>query len=157
MQEYNPFEPPKSDDSADQPDSLDQPGSLVDASKGRRFGTLVIDYIGLATFGGIIGIAIFVGLGEEVSKSLEGLPDLILGIPIALGYYVFFEGLFARTPGKWIFGTKVVSESGSLPTITQVVIRTLCRMIPFEAFSFFGDKGGWHDTIPKTRVVRVRG
>jgi uncharacterized RDD family membrane protein YckC len=55
--------------------------------------------------------------------------------------------------GKLLFGTFVVSASGAKPAFGQIVKRTLCRYIPFEPFSFFGETG-WHDSISKTRVVR---
>jgi uncharacterized RDD family membrane protein YckC len=57
--------------------------------------------------------------------------------------------------GKLLSGTVVVNEAGGKPTIGQVFARTLCRFIPFEAFSFLG-KRGWHDSIPKTHVVLAR-
>jgi hypothetical protein len=50
----------------------------------------------------------------------------------------------------------VVGELDERPAFSQVVGRTLCRFIPFEVFSFFGE-AGWHDSIPKTQVVAVRG
>ena len=46
-------------------------------------------------------------------------------------------------------------ENGTKPRFGQVIGRTLCRFVPFEAFSFFGERG-WHDKIPKTRVVMAR-
>ena len=52
-----------------------------------------------------------------------------------------------RTLGKFITGTKVVSADGETPTASQIVGRTFCRMIPFEAFSFARETCpvGWHD------------
>lgn len=50
----------------------------------------------------------------------------------------------------------VVREDGGKPSLGQVLGRTACRLIPFEAFSFLGSSGvGMHDSIPDTRVVRV--
>lgn len=70
-------------------------------------------------------------------------------------YYIFFEGLWTRTPGKFVFGTIVVNEQGGRPSIGQIVGRTFSRFIPFEAFSCLGERG-WHDSIPKTLVVMTR-
>lgn len=124
------------------------------ASKGIRFGTLLIDYFGylmLAFVGGVI--AAFIG------------PSAIAGIQVADGYlyswvlymayYVFFEGIWGRTPGKFILGTIVVTDEGKKPSLMTIVKRSLCRFIPFEAFSFFGERG-WHDSITDTMVVRTR-
>ena len=69
-----------------------------------------------------------------------------------LGYYVCFEGIWARTPGKFLFGTVVVNEDGGRPSIGQVFGRSLCRLIPFEPSLLLGDHG-WHDSIPETYVV----
>ena len=50
----------------------------------------------------------------------------------------------------------VVLEDGTKPTTSDIVIRSLCRFIPFEAFSFLGDEGrGWHDSLSDTYVVDV--
>ena len=72
-----------------------------------------------------------------------------------MGYYCFFEGIWGRTPGKFLIGTKVVDEEGDPPSFGQIVGRSACRLIPFEPFSFFGARG-WHDSISHTYVVRTR-
>jgi uncharacterized RDD family membrane protein YckC len=67
-----------------------------------------------------------------------------------------FEGTMARTPGKWIIGTRVVNVDGRAPTFQQIVVRSFSRVVPLEAFSFLGGGRGWHDSWSKTRVVRTR-
>ena len=42
-------------------------------------------------------------------------------------------------------------------SLKQVFLRTLIRLIPFEAFSFLGGSKGWHDEWSGTKVIRVRG
>ena len=75
-------------------------------------------------------------------------------------YYVPMEGLFGFTVGKLVTGTRVVNAQGGRPTWGQAFGRTLCRLIPFEPFSLFfskdGEVRGWHDSVPKTWVVRRR-
>jgi len=69
-------------------------------------------------------------------------------------YYVFFEWLFGRTPGKFITRTKVITKYGTKPNFAQIIGRTLTRLIPFEALSFLGAYySGWHDTWSNTLVV----
>ncbi|QDS95071.1 hypothetical protein FF011L_38550 [Roseimaritima multifibrata] len=52
---------------------------------------------------------------------------------------------------------KPVNEEGGKASFGQVAGRTICRLIPFEIFSFFGTPcRGWHDKIPKTFVVKAR-
>lgn len=69
-------------------------------------------------------------------------------------YYIFFEGLLSRTPGKFITRTKVIMKDGSKPDLGQIILRTLIRLIPFEIFSFIGKNPlGWHDKWSNTMVV----
>lgn len=70
-------------------------------------------------------------------------------------YYIIFEGIWGRTIGKWITKTKVVSLTGRKPKFKQIVIRSLSRLIPFEAFSFLIHTHpiGLHDSLSKTIVV----
>ncbi|MFL9844612.1 RDD family protein [Flavobacterium rhizosphaerae] len=69
-------------------------------------------------------------------------------------YYTIFEATTQRTVGKFITGTKVVMEDGSKPGWRVIIIRSLCRMIPFDAFSFLGSNArGWHDSLSSTYVV----
>lgn len=125
------------------------------AEKWRRFGTLVVDYVGFLLLSMLVGVVLAIAFGEAGVATLERLPDIVLGLILMTSYYVFFEGIWARTPGKLIFGTFVVNASGGRPLFGQIVKRTLCRFIPFEPFSFFGETG-WHDSISQTRVVRRR-
>lgn len=79
-----------------------------------------------------------------------------LGSSILLGwffcYYFFSELLFGKTLGKLITKSTVVSETGEKPTMNQIVIRSLCRLIPFDNFSFLLGERGWHDKFSKTEV-----
>jgi uncharacterized RDD family membrane protein YckC len=51
----------------------------------------------------------------------------------------------------------VVKKDGSKPDIKTLVIRTLCRFIPFEPFSFLGaTPRGWHDTYSDTYVIKKK-
>ncbi|WP_333599534.1 RDD family protein [Flavobacterium sp.] len=76
---------------------------------------------------------------------------------IALLYYNIFEVLLARTPGKFITQTLVVDINGDLPNHQMILVRTLCRLIPFNGLSFLGFPArGWHDSISKTYVVNKK-
>ena len=73
---------------------------------------------------------------------------------ISLLYYNFFEILFARTVGKFITQTIVVDINGYKPHHETILIRSLCRLIPFEMLSFITMPArGWHDSLSKTYVV----
>jgi uncharacterized RDD family membrane protein YckC len=78
-------------------------------------------------------------------------------IAIALFYYNVFEIVVARTIGKYVTQTIVVDKNGEKPNSDTILVRSLCRLIPFNAFSFLGISGrGWHDTISKTYVVNKK-
>lgn len=73
---------------------------------------------------------------------------------IAPLYYVIMESRFQQTIGKMITGHVVINEFAERPTIGEVVVRTLVRAVPFEAFSCTDSPSrGWHDKWSKTYVV----
>lgn len=127
------------------------------AGKWLRLGTLIIDYICFYVSAALFGLLVVMLFGSAGIAAMQKIPDIVLGLLMLLAFYCFFEGIWGRTPGKLVFGTAVVNLQGEKPSFPQIVGRTLCRFIPFEAFSFLGDGIGWHDSIPKTQVVRVRG
>jgi uncharacterized RDD family membrane protein YckC len=136
-QESNPYLPPKTDITVPEGQR-----AIVPASKGRRFGTLLVDYAAFMALSACIGVIVALKFGEEGLDALQKVPDFAFGMVVLSVYYIFFEGIWARTPGKLVFGTVVITESGGKPSIVQVIGRTLCRFIP--------------DSIPKTRVVMAR-
>jgi uncharacterized RDD family membrane protein YckC len=121
------------------------------ASKGQRLATFVIDQIVLRVLW-VIGGAI----GAVMSGGKVGVAVVAIVILLTLGYYVMLESATGKTIGKVIAGTKVVDADGRVPGAWTVVVRTLCRYIPFEPFSVLGADRGWHDRISKTYVIRTR-
>ncbi len=88
---------------------------------------------------------------ETMSKGEIGLYSVL----IMLLYYSLTEIYFSRTIAQLITKTVVVKKDGSKPDIKTLIIRTLCRFIPFEPFSFLGvTPRGWHDTFSDTYVVK---
>ena len=108
-------------------------------------------------------IFIFIIAAVSTSYGNKVLPTYLLINPIGqftfititrLIYYVSFETLFGRTVGKFVTQTIVVDENGEPANHQTILIRSLCRLIPFYEFSFFGiPTRGWHDSISKTFVV----
>ncbi len=133
------------------------------APKGKRFLNYIIDFIIKMIIGVGVGILIGIisnltdnyGLYDFFIESESRLADYIFGFIITFIYYNIFETLTSRTIGKYITQTKVVLIDGSKPKFDEILIRTLCRFIPFNAFSFLGDGRGWHDSLSKTYVVDV--
>lgn len=133
----------------------DDTGHLYeDASNSSRFFNYLLDLVGVMVFGFVIGV-IFGLVGMEYL--IEGTNERVLGLILMLFYYSLMEGITGRTLGKFITGTKVINTDGSDITFGKAILRTICRFIPFDAFSFLGGgPGGWHDTITNTRVVKVQ-
>ncbi|WP_317928608.1 RDD family protein [Halioxenophilus sp. WMMB6] len=151
MSSVNPYQTPNSQQ-ADEQEIIE----VVAASRWLRFANYVIDYIGFIVLSFFIGLATAF-FGDEALAHLEQIPDILFGVAIMMIYYLPLEALTGRTLGKWITGTKVVNAEGGQASFGQVMGRTLCRFIPFEAFSFFSNsRRGWHDSIPKTFVVKAR-
>lgn len=108
-------------------------------------------FLGLLALMGIEGPMMW--LTENEGSSLMSL----LSIVLYLFYYFIFEALGQRTVGKLVTGTKVVLEDGSKPAAGVIAIRSLCRIIPFEVFSFIAERSrGWHDSLPNTYVIDIK-
>jgi uncharacterized RDD family membrane protein YckC len=159
----NPYEAP----TFDQSDDLKKASHpLAPASQGKRFLNMIIDQLALYGLNVMLQTALaaaFMASREEITVQEAGVAQVILtliGFLFSFAYFVILEAATGRTLGKLLTGTKVVDLSGGQPSVGQVLGRSLCRYIPFEAFSFFfGDSShpiGWHDSIPKTRVVNVK-
>ena len=130
------------------------------ASKGKRFANLLLDLLFSIIFNFIISFAIaviFMALSWSIPSFLiEGskLTDYLFGFVINMIYYCGLEATTGRTIAKYITKTKVVNEKGEIPDFKSILIRTLCRYIPFEPFTFLGsDSSGLHDRVSNTRVI----
>jgi len=70
-------------------------------------------------------------------------------------YYTFFEGIFKRSPAKWLTISKVVNKQNGKPTFWQILIRSLIRLTIIDCFFIpFLDKP-LHDYLSKTEVVEA--
>lgn len=130
------------------------------ATHGQRFINLLIDTVmQLILF---FFVLVFIVANAEASGDkafLNSLPENTLAqytitTCIALFYYNVFEIFSARTVGKWITQTIVVTQTGEKPNHEMILMRSLCRLIPFNALSIIGFPARtWHDSISKTYVV----
>lgn len=133
------------------------------ASKGQRFINHLIDLVPqyAITYGltyGFFYIGEFTGYYglSDLLESLSVIQDYIVSYVLLLLYYIIFESLTFRTLGKYATNTKVVMTTGDNPTFKAILLRSCCRLIPFDALSFLGTNGkGWHDSISNTYVVDV--
>jgi uncharacterized RDD family membrane protein YckC len=136
------------------------------ASQKQRFINFMIDSLCLFVINLVLGIVIgliLITLDIDISPLFgqqnalsETLTNYLLGAIAGTFYYSLFEANTGRSIGKYITKTKVVTEKGDKPKFKAILIRSLCRSIPFDALSFLGsDASGWHDSISKTKVVEV--
>ena len=130
------------------------------AGKGKRLANYLIDLIFYIIFsyifGFIIGILLFFISPStiEIFTTDNVLINYALGFITGVIYYSILEDLTGRTIAKFITRTKVVSENGDKPSYGAILLRSICRFIPFEPFSFLGSQtSGWHDRLSKTVVI----
>ena len=132
------------------------------ASKGQRFLNFIIDLfvvyvitIGIGATVNIIGQLTDNYKLSEWVISLTLLENIFFGLVVLFFYYAIMEMYLSRTFGKYFTKTLVVKHNGSKPNIKSIIVRTLVRLIPIEAFTFLNDNArGWHDTLSVTYVVK---
>ena len=125
---------------------------LTPADKGARFGNYLVDLVAF-----IVLFMLHVVIIELVFNTSPDPESPWLGIyylVLLFGYFFLFEYFFGKTPGKFLTKTKVVDMNGEWPGGKKLLIRTLCRFIPFDNFSFLFGPLGWHDSFSGTMVVR---
>lgn len=128
--------------------------ALEYASKGARFANYIIDVIGFYALVFVIALILELVAPGTTDSDTGSVLFFMLYFLLYFTYYTVFERNFGKTPGKFITRTHVVTENGERPSTKNILGRTLCRIIPFEPFSFFTSYAGWHDTISKTLVVK---
>src|SRR6476660_5766216 len=70
-------------------------------------------------------------------------------------YYILFESIFSRTPGKWLSLSKVVNKNGKKASFLQILLRSIARLTIIDCFFIpFLDKP-LHDYLSKTEVVEA--
>lgn len=124
---------------------------LIPASQHKRFINFLIDTYFLIFIGLSLWYLIYI-----LYKIILPAPIIFIYIPVSIIlYYSIFEGIWGKTPAKFITETKVSSKKNKLPEINSIIIRTISRLIPLDALSYFfvGNPIGWHDWLSKTLVI----
>ena len=129
-------------------------GELEPAGSSKRLINYFIDMLAMIPLFVVVSI-VLVFFGYESSE--DGLAYQLCTYISMTIYYYFMEKNFGKTVGKYITHTKVISSDGSELTSRQVFIRSISRLVPLEAFSFFGNNPvGWHDKWAKTMVINEK-
>ena len=129
------------------------------ASAGQRFLNYLIDLIAFYALVFLLGVIFALQLYNlTLNDTIEErqLTVEIIAIVILLLYYFISETIFkGMTIGKFITGTKAVNEDGTPITAKTALLRTVCRLVPFEPFSTFSLRP-WHDKWSKTYVIDIK-
>jgi uncharacterized RDD family membrane protein YckC len=135
------------------------------ATTGQRFLNFLVDNIVMRfTVTYITGYGIGFTLGylfpefmRRIIYDSNTLTTIFLGYIIGIFnyviYYTLLEKLFkGKTIGKFITKTQAIRTDGSELTFKDALLRSLCRLVPFEALSGFGVL--WHDSWTNTMVIK---
>lgn len=122
---------------------------------GIRFGYYIIDAIILGlinyAFGLMFQNVIRTDVGNQYSLIFYSFNYISLFFSFI--FYSVFESTIQATPGKLILGYTVIDEYARKPEVSKILLRSIIRWVPFEAFSCLSDRG-WHDKWSKTYVVK---
>jgi len=125
---------------------------------------LFVTTIGLAF---IVLITIWFGgrLGGEINEqvmALAGYSGAFIVVASGFSYFTLFVGACGQTPGKMLFGLKIVPADGGAMTYRRAFLRSLCWVLSLLLFSLgflmigvSRHKRGLHDLLAGTCVVRL--
>ena len=101
-------------------------------------------------------VAFFAGdyFGEVADEKIVRIIFHLSLIITFFGYYIFMEYKYQKTVGKFLTKTRVISIEGEKPKIGTIIIRTLCRILPFDRLSFVFTTYGFHDRLSNTTVIK---
>ena len=84
-----------------------------------------------------------------ISEEIVPFYGFLFQLLLYFSYFFFLEMIFKKTLGKFIMNLKVEGDN--------FFLRTICRFIPFDIFSFiFNDGILWHDSLSKTSVIHSK-
>jgi uncharacterized RDD family membrane protein YckC len=126
---------------------------------GPRFGHFIIDLIFfqivLYVVQYLLGLLMLVvGTDNPISLTLAFVSSILVLLLYPIMYFVC-EYYWQQTPGKLLTNTVVIDEYANKPDLRKLTLRSLIRLVPFEAFSCLNDYNhGWHDRWSETLVVK---
>lgn len=130
-----------------------------------NFISLFLFFIGiLALHKGFVSRPPRISFAEMTESFL--IPYYVITLLANMLYFTYFHGIAGQTPGKMIFGLKVVQTRGEkgekmTPGIAFLrwvgyLVSWLFLYLGFIWIAFDGKKQGWHDKIAGTVVIQVR-
>ena len=137
--------------------------TLYQAASGRRLANYIVDNIifyltwRFFLFRPIVSLLVLV---REYTQSTVAL--YVAAYVVILTWSISLNAMLetftgGKTIGKFITRTRAVNEDGTRITARTAILRSLSRLVPFEAFSALGTPSyPWHDRWTKTYVVDER-
>lgn len=117
------------------------PGSI--APLGRRFGALFIDWT--------LCVVIAYGLIARGDQTAAGNWAVVVLLVLS----VLTVGTVGSTPGKRIFGLRVISVDGRRLGIVRVLVRSALLCLAIPALVWDRDGRGLHDRLARAVQVRI--
>lgn len=118
-----------------------------EASNVRRFFNFLVDVIVISSVSMVLSRFAVVMMDVNIDFYISYLITSFF-------YYLLLESIFRETVGKAVTSTVVVVDERT--NFKSILLRTVCRFIPFEPISFFFENGKWHDRFSNTGVRRVK-
>ena len=123
------------------------------ANEEERGDNLGIDFV----ISSILAVAVLYALYLIVPSESLSFENYFIVFAIYLGvrflYYLGFESIYGRTPGKYQTLTKVVDKDGNKPTFIQLIIRNISRFISILS-GITDEERALHDQVSNTYVVQ---
>jgi len=113
----------------------------------------VIDLLAFLIVGLILSLVIDLLIPSNTQQIIQWTSFIMLIVSF-FGYYVFMEFTYQKTLAKFITKTKVVKATGQKPEISDIILRTFFRLLPFDRVSFIFTKNGFHDYLSNTTVIK---
>nr|WSY55473.1 RDD family protein [Streptomyces sp. NBC_00886] len=117
------------------------PGSI--ARPGRRLGALAVDW----------GLCLLIAYGLLTDGYDQATGNWALLIFFLLG--ILTVGTIGFTPGKRLFGLRVVALDTGRPNPLRAVLRTALLCVAIPALIWDRDGRGLHDRVARTVEVRI--
>ncbi|MFJ5223842.1 RDD family protein [Streptomyces sp. NPDC088400] len=116
------------------------PGSV--APLGRRVGALFVDW----------ALCMLIAYGLLAGRDGQTTGNWALGVLLVLS--LLTVGTVGFTPGKRLFGLRVIAENGGRLGFGRVLVRTVLLCLAIPALVWDRDRRGLHDRL--ARAVQVR-
>ncbi|MFF5566703.1 RDD family protein [Streptomyces sp. NPDC012623] len=117
------------------------PGSV--APLGRRFGALFVDW----------ALCMLIAYGLLSGGDWQASGNWALGVLLVLS--LLTVGTVGFTPGKRLFGLRVIAENGGRIGPGRVLVRTVLLCLAIPALVWDRDGRGLHDRLARAVQVRI--